>query len=103
MRVSIVGPPRVATWISASIAVCHSGASCCAFGSMVMKSPAYFGVQSAPTWPWPWQDGATLLHSVVVDGSAGMPRHVEIAIARAASGSSGGFGGMIVAMAAMRR
>jgi hypothetical protein len=35
MRASIVGPPR-ATSISASIAVCHSSASCSTFGSFVM-------------------------------------------------------------------
>jgi hypothetical protein len=33
---SIVGPPFVATRISASIAACHSGASCSAFDSLVM-------------------------------------------------------------------
>jgi hypothetical protein len=37
---NIVGPPAVATRISASIAACHSGASCSAFGSFVMKLPA---------------------------------------------------------------
>jgi hypothetical protein len=36
MRASIVGPPRSATRISASIASCRSGESCSAFGSLVM-------------------------------------------------------------------
>jgi hypothetical protein len=33
---SIVGPPFVATRIKACIAACHSGASCSAFGSLVI-------------------------------------------------------------------
>jgi hypothetical protein len=33
MRANIVGPPDVATGINASIAGCHSAASCSAFGS----------------------------------------------------------------------
>jgi hypothetical protein len=40
MRAIIVGPPSVATRIKASIAVCHSAASCSAFGSRVMNFPA---------------------------------------------------------------
>jgi hypothetical protein len=36
MRANIVGPPSVATKISASIAACHSEAVCSAFGSFVM-------------------------------------------------------------------
>jgi hypothetical protein len=36
IRANIVGPPAVATRISASIAACHSLASCSAFGSFVM-------------------------------------------------------------------
>src|SRR5258707_2242004 len=39
-RASIVGPPDVATRIKASIAACHSAASCSAFGSLVMYLPA---------------------------------------------------------------
>jgi hypothetical protein len=33
MRANIVGPPDVATRIKASIAACHSAASCSGFGS----------------------------------------------------------------------
>jgi hypothetical protein len=40
MRANIVGPPEVATRINASIAACHSWASCSAFGRFVMKLPA---------------------------------------------------------------
>jgi hypothetical protein len=40
IRANIVGPPDVATKIRASIAACHSAASCSAFGSFVMKLPA---------------------------------------------------------------
>jgi hypothetical protein len=40
------GPPDVATRISASIAACHSGASCSAFGSFVMYLPASSSVTS---------------------------------------------------------
>jgi hypothetical protein len=36
IRANIVGPPDVATRINASIAACHSAASCSAFGSFVM-------------------------------------------------------------------
>ena len=36
MRANIVGPSDVATRINASIAACHSAASCSAFGSLVM-------------------------------------------------------------------
>ena len=36
IRANIVGPPFVATRIKASVAACHSGASCSAFGSFVM-------------------------------------------------------------------
>jgi len=36
IRANIVGPPDVATRIKASIAACHSAASCSAFGSLVM-------------------------------------------------------------------
>ncbi len=36
MRANIVGPPDVATRIKASIAACHSAASCSVFGSFVM-------------------------------------------------------------------
>jgi hypothetical protein len=37
---NMVGPPRSATRSSASIAACHSGASCSRFGSFVMKVAA---------------------------------------------------------------
>jgi hypothetical protein len=40
MRAIIVGPPSVATRIKASMAACHSAASCSAFGSRVMYVPA---------------------------------------------------------------
>lgn len=40
MRANIVGPQRAATSISASIAACHSGASCSRFGSLVMNVAA---------------------------------------------------------------
>jgi hypothetical protein len=46
MRANIVGPPDVATRIKASIAACHSGASCSAFGSFVMQLPASSSVTS---------------------------------------------------------
>jgi hypothetical protein len=36
IRANIVGPPSVTTRIKASIAACHSGASCSALGSFVM-------------------------------------------------------------------
>jgi hypothetical protein len=36
MRANIVGPPSVTTSNSASIAACHSSASCSALGSLVM-------------------------------------------------------------------
>ncbi len=36
MRANIVGPPDVAARINASMAACHSGASCSALGSLVM-------------------------------------------------------------------
>jgi hypothetical protein len=35
VRTNIVGPPNVAARIKASIAACHSAASCSAFGSFV--------------------------------------------------------------------
>jgi hypothetical protein len=38
IRANIVGPPYVATKISASIAVCHSAAVCSAFGSFVISA-----------------------------------------------------------------
>jgi len=40
MRANIVGPFRSATRMRASIAACHSGASCSALGSLVMYSAA---------------------------------------------------------------
>jgi len=40
IRANIVGPPDSATRIKASIAACHSAASCSAFGSRVMNLPA---------------------------------------------------------------
>src|SRR5258707_1520025 len=46
MRANIVGPPDVATRINASIAACHSAASCLAFGSLVMYLPASSRVTS---------------------------------------------------------
>jgi len=36
IRTNILGPPKSATRISASMAACHSGASCSALGSFVM-------------------------------------------------------------------
>jgi len=48
IRASIVGPPDVATRIKACIAACHSGASCSALGSLVMKVPASFVTSSRP-------------------------------------------------------
>jgi hypothetical protein len=36
IRANIVGPPNVATKIKASMAACHSAASCSAFGIFVM-------------------------------------------------------------------
>ncbi len=48
MRANIVGPPDVATRISASMAACHSAASCSAFGSLVIYLPASSRVTS---WP----------------------------------------------------
>jgi hypothetical protein len=36
IRANIIGPPSVATRINASIAACHSGASCSALDSLVM-------------------------------------------------------------------
>jgi hypothetical protein len=59
IRASIVGPPRSATRIMASIAACHSGASCSFFGSRAMYLPAsrnrlrLSGRQSGLTWAWP--------------------------------------------------
>src|SRR6266404_5343895 len=46
MRANIVGPPSVATRIKASIAACHSAASCSALGSRVMYLPASCSVAS---------------------------------------------------------
>jgi hypothetical protein len=46
MRASMVGPPDSATSNRASIAACHSGASCSASGSLVMYSPASCSVTS---------------------------------------------------------
>src|SRR5258707_4159279 len=46
MRENIVGPPDVATRIKASIAACHSAASCSDFGSFVMYLPASSRVTS---------------------------------------------------------
>jgi hypothetical protein len=46
MRANIVGPPNVATRIKTSIAVCHSAASCSAFGSLVIWVPASSSVTS---------------------------------------------------------
>jgi hypothetical protein len=43
---NMVGPPTVATRINASIAVCHSGAVCSAFDSLVMHLPASCSVTS---------------------------------------------------------
>jgi hypothetical protein len=40
IRANIVGPPDVATRIKASMAACHSAASCSAFLSFVMYLPA---------------------------------------------------------------
>jgi hypothetical protein len=41
IRANIVGPPSVATRIRASIAACHSAASCSALGSFVTCLPAF--------------------------------------------------------------
>ncbi len=46
MRANSVGPPDVATRINASVAACHSLASCSAFGSCVMYRPASSSVTS---------------------------------------------------------
>src|SRR5258708_29201257 len=46
MRANIIGPPDLATRINASIAACHSWASCSAFGSVVMYLPASSRVTS---------------------------------------------------------
>src|ERR1700722_141090 len=48
MRDIMVGPFFSATRIKTSIAVCHSGAVCSAFGSLVMYLPASCSVRSIP-------------------------------------------------------
>jgi hypothetical protein len=55
IRANIVGPPDVATRIKASIAACHSAASCSAFGKFRdVGAGVLEGDELAPAWQWDW-------------------------------------------------